>query len=634
MRAAQRMAWPVTSSTATTLAAFLPLLFWPGIIGEFMKYLPVTLLVTLTGSLLMALIFVPTAGAALGARGNGTAPAGTADDHLLLLNDPFAALGSVGRGYLSVLRRLVEHPGKVLLTGTVLLVAVYSAYAAFGRGFEFFPSVEPTQAALKIRARGDLSIVERDALVQRVEQRILDMPEFESVYSRTSVRFGSEDEEDLIGRIQMRYVDWTLRRPSAEILREVRERTADIPGIIIEPEEEAAGPTSGKPIQIELSSRRPERLPEAVAAIRAHLDRMPGLIDITDTRPIPGIEWRLRVDRAQAARFGADITAVGNAIQLVTNGILIGDYRPHDADDEVDIRVRFPLADRNLSRLDDLRVYSADGMVPVSTFVTRTPAPRVGNLQRVDGRRIMTISADVEEGVLADTMVREIAAWIETADLPPDVDIKFRGENEDQEEASAFLSKAFIAALFMMAIILVTQFNSFYQAALILTAVLFSTIGVLLGLLVTNRPFGVVMSGIGVISLAGIVVNNNIVLIDTYNMIRSQGKAAIDAVVETCAQRFRPVMLTTITTILGLLPMVLGVNIDVIGRSVTIGGPSAQWWTQLSTAVAGGLAFATVLTLVLTPAMLVLGDRVSSTVRRVLGRAEAHEPRTAAAENA
>src|SRR5690554_2357529 len=144
MRAAQRMAWPVTSSTATTLAAFMPLLFWPGIIGEFMKYLPVTLLVTLSGSLLMALIFVPTAGVALGARGNGTVPTGAADDHLLLVANPLDGLGTVGRSYISALRRLVEHPGKVLLTGTVLLVAVYSAYAAFGRGFEFFPSVEPT----------------------------------------------------------------------------------------------------------------------------------------------------------------------------------------------------------------------------------------------------------------------------------------------------------------------------------------------------------------------------------------------------------------------------------------------------------------------------------------------------------
>jgi multidrug efflux pump len=631
MRAAQRMSWPVTSSTATTLCAFMPLLFWPGIAGEFMKYLPITLLVTLTGSLLMALLFVPTVGATLGSR-RGAAPAGPAiahDENLLLVKNPFDGLGVIARGYLSVLRHAIAHPGKVLLIGVVLLIGSFAAYSQFGLGYEFFPSVEPTQAALKIRTRGDLSVDERDQLVRRVEQRIMDMPEFESIYSRTSIRFGSEDEEDLIGRIQLRYVDWTLRRPSSEILADVRSRTADIAGLIIEPEEQETGLTSGKPIQLELSSRRPELLPEAVARIRAGLDAMPGLIDISDSRPIPGIEWRLRVDRSQAARFEADITTVGNAIQLVTNGIKIGDYRPHDADDEVDIRVRFPLADRHLGQLDRLRVPSGEGMVPASTFVERTAGPRIGNLQRVDGRRVMTLSADVADGVLADTMVRQIAAWLETAGVPPEIDIVFKGENQDQQEAEEFLSKAFVAALFMMAIILVTQFNSFYQAALILTAVAFSTIGVLLGLLVTHQPFGIVMSGIGVIALAGIVVNNNIVLIDTFNMIRAQGKSAVEAVLETCAQRFRPVMLTTITTILGLTPMVLGINVDVIARNIEVGGPSTQWWTQLATAVAGGLAFATLLTLLLTPSMLVLGERISDLAKRVLVGREHREAATA-----
>lgn len=620
MRAAQRMSWPVTSSTATTLAAFMPLLFWPGIAGEFMKYLPITLLVTLTGSLIMALVFVPTVGGVLGRDRPREQPADTSDEDVLLVKNPFDGLGTVGRFYLATLERVVRHPGKLLLAGALLLGGSIIAYWQLGRGFEFFPEVEPTQAALNIRARGDFSIEERDVLVRQIEERIIDMPEFESVYTRTSIRFGSEDQEDLIGRIQLRYVDWSERRPSAVILEDVRRRTADLAGLVIEPEEQESGLTSGKPIQIELSSRQPELLPEAVARIRQGLEEIGGLVDITDSRPIPGIEWRLRVDRDQAARFGADITTVGNAIQLVTNGIKIGDYRPHDADDEVDIRVRFPPAERNLGQLDQLRVPSSDGMVPVSTFMTRTAAPRVGNLQRVDGRRVMTISADVAEGVLADTKVREIIAWLPNAGLDPNVDVAFKGENEDQEEASAFLQKAFTASLFLMAIILVTQFNSFYQAFLILTAVMFSTIGVLLGLLVTNQPFGIIMSGVGVIALAGIVVNNNIILIDTYNMIRAQGKPPIDAVLETCAQRFRPVMLTTITTILGLMPMVLGVNIDLIGRSIEIGGPSSQWWTQLSTAVAGGLAFATVLTLVLTPSLLLLGERITAAFRRLLAR--------------
>ncbi|HEX6993443.1 MAG TPA: efflux RND transporter permease subunit, partial [Gammaproteobacteria bacterium] len=618
--AAQRMAWPVTSSTATTLVVFLPLLFWPGIAGEFMKYLPITLLVTLTGSLIMALVFVPTVGGVLGRKDDRTVPPGVDEADLLVVQNPYDRLGTAGRFYLATLRRVVGHPGKLLIAGVLLLAGAIGAYALFGRGVEFFPEVEPTQAAINIRARGDYSVEERDVLVRQVEERILGMPEIESVYSRTSLRFGGEEEEDLIGRIQLRYVDWTERRPSAEILAEIRKRTADLAGIIVEPEEQESGLSSGKPIQIEISSRRPELLPDAVAQIRAGLEHIDGLVDITDSRPIPGIEWRLRVDRDQAARFGADITTVGNAIQLVTNGIKIGDYRPHDADDEVDIRVRFPPADRNLGQLDELRISSASGSVPVSTFMTRTPAPRVGNLQRVDGRRVMTISADVEEDVVADTKVQEIAAWLETANLDPEIDVRFRGETEDQEEAAAFLEKAFIAAVCLMALILVTQFNSFYQAFLVLTAIVFSTIGVMLGLLVTNRPFGIVMSGVGVIALAGIVVNNNIILIDTYNVLRERGKDAIDAVLETCAQRFRPVMLTSVTTVLGLMPMVLGINVDLIGRNIEIGSPSTQWWTQLSTAIAGGLSFATLLTLLLTPSMLLLGERATAYFRRVFRR--------------
>jgi multidrug efflux pump len=316
------------------------------------------------------------------------------------------------------------------------------------------------------------------------------------------------------------------------------------------------------------------------------------------------------VNRAQAGRFGADVATVGNAIQLVTNGIKVGEYRPDDADDELDIRVRFPHGERSLDQLQRLRVPTNEGAVPISNFITRTAAPRVGSIQRTDGRRVLKVEADVPEGVLADDKVQEIRQWLQSASLDPAVNIKFKGEDEEQRKAEDFLSKAFGAALFIMAIILVTQFNSFYQALLILSAVVFSTVGVLLGLLITGQPFGIVMSGIGVIALAGIVVNNNIVLIDTYNLLRSTGMDAAQAVLRTGAQRLRPVLLTTVTTILGLMPMVLGVNIDLIHRHIQVGGPSTQWWTQLATAVAGGLAFATVLTLVMTPCLLLVGEKL------------------------
>jgi multidrug efflux pump len=606
------MAWPIIASTATTLAAFAPLVFWPGITGEFMKYLPLTLIAVLSASLLMALVFVPTLGSMIGKTGalNAKARERLAAAEIGDLN----TIGGFTGGYIRFLNKALSYPLLTAGAVTAVLVLVFVLYGRFGHGVEFFPEVEPEFARINIAARGDLSVDEKDALVRKVERRILDMPEFESVYARTGGG-GRGAREDQIGSIALQLVDWEFRRPAAEILEEVRERTADIAGVVIDTKTPRAGPGGEKPIVIELSSRDQGALTAAVARVRAVLDGMDGLEDVEDSRPLPGIEWRIGVDRAQAARFGADVTLVGNTIQLVTNGIKIGEYRPDDAEEEIDIRVRYPLGSRNLDEIDKLRVPSDNGPIPITNFVDRTPAQKVGTIERTDMRRTMTVSSDVAPGVLADVKVRELRDRLLELTPDPRVSITFRGDKEDQDEASAFLSRAMIVAVFIIAIILVTQFNSVFQALLILTAVLFSTGGVLLGHLVMNMPFGIVMSGIGVIALAGIVVNNNIVLIDTYNNLRAHGVEYLEAVLRTCAQRLRPVLLTTITTILGLMPMVLGININLVERHLTIGGPSSQWWVQLSSSVAGGLAFATVLTLLLTPALIVAQARAAANWR-------------------
>ena len=606
--AAKRMAWPIIAATATTLAAFMPLLFWPGIVGEFMKYLPITLIATLAASLFMALVFVPTLGGVIGRR----APDSDYQVESLSAAESgdLERITGASRLYLRVVRVAVTHPLSVVLLAGVLLAGVYAAYGHFGRGVEFFPDVEPENAVLHVHARGDLSVDERDLLVREVEQRILGMPEFASIYARSGTRFRSEEvSEDTIGIVQLEFVEWRHRRPAAEILDEVRARTADLAGIVLEVRKEEMGPPVGKAIQIELSSPESALLPVAVEQVRAGLAGIDGLVDVTDTRAIPGIEWQMRVDREEASRFGVDVNIVGSTIRLVTNGIKAGEYRPDDTDDEVEIRVRFPFSERSLGQLDRLRVTTSEGAIPIANFVTRAAIPRTGTINRTDGQRILKVESEVREGVSVNEKVTEIRKWLAGAGLDPRISVTFKGEDEEQREAEAFLTKAFGAALFVMAIILVTQFNSFYQAFLILSAVLLSTIGVLLGLLVTNQPFGIVMSGIGVIALAGIVVNNNIVLIDTYNILRRSGMDPIEAALRTGVLRLRPVLLTSVTTVLGLMPMVLGVNIDIVGRSISVGGPSTQWWTQLATAVAGGLAFATILTLVLTPSLLVLGER-------------------------
>jgi multidrug efflux pump len=608
--AAKRMAWPITSSTATTLAAFLPLLFWPGVVGEFMKFLPITLLATLTASLLMALIFVPNLGALVG-------KAEVADPKTMKLlsaaeRGDLRQLRGLAGLYVRLLRRILTRPVAVLLAAIVIAGGTYAAYGAFGRGVEFFPDIEPEVARLQVHARGDLSVYQRDDLVREVEARVLEVGGIDTVYSRSSASFGREDvDEDVIGVLLLELAPWRERRPAREIFGEIRARTADLAGIRVEVREQEAGPPVGKAVQVELSSRLPERLEPAVAEVRALFDRLEGLTDVTDSRPVPGIEWRIEVDREQAGRFGADVALVGSAVQLVTNGILIGEYRPDDADEEIDIRARFPEDRRSLDQLQRLRVNGRSGAVPISNFVTRVPAPKVGTLERVDGERVLEVAADVADGVLASDKVAEIQAWLAEQELDPAIRVSFKGEDEEQKASQEFLSRAFGVALFLIAIILVTQFDSLYQALLILSAVVFSTVGVMLGLLLTDQPFGIVMSGVGVIALAGIVVNNNIILIDTYNELRKRGLAPYEAVLRTSAQRLRPVLLTTVTTVLGLMPMVLRVNVDLFAREVTFGGPSTDWWAQLASAVAGGLTFATLLTLVLTPALLLLGARTS-----------------------
>jgi multidrug efflux pump len=490
-------------------------------------------------------------------------------------------------------------------------------YSQFGKGLEFFPDVDPEFASVLVRMRGNLSIDEMDALVRNVEEKIYGVDGIKTITARSNISFqGDGITEDTHGLIQLEFKDWQERPPGKEILKEIERRTATIPGVIIEQQQVEAGPPTGKDIQIELSSHHPEILAEAVSRVRAHLETVGGLKDVDDSRPVPGVEWQVKVDRAQASRFGADISLVGGYVQFVTNGLLLGTYRPDGADDEVDIRARFPGDERDLKRIQGLRVATPAGNVPITNFIDWQPAPQVGEIHRIDGRRYYTVTANVDENTLTDAKVQELREWEAGLQLPEGLMVRFRGEDEEQQEAMAFLSKAFFVAIFIMAIILVTQFNSFFQAFLVLTAVIFSTIGVFVGLLLTGQPFGVVMNGIGVISLAGIVVNNNIVLIDTFDYHRKSGAAVLDAVLRTGAQRLRPVVLTTITTVLGLLPMVLRLNIDFFGRDITYNAPSTQWWVQLATSVAFGLLFATFLTLILTPSLLVMGDNIGKWRKR------------------
>ncbi len=588
--AANRMAGPVIAATMTRIAAFSPLLFWPGVVGEFMKYMPITLIVTLSASMLYALVFTPTLGAIFGKAHH----------------EPEHKDGL----YMSTVKLAVRHPVVTLLLAVALLIAVPWTYAHEGKGVEFFPNVEPEYGLLYVHARGNLSLAEMDAAVGQAEKRILGWPGVKSVYTRAGKATGGGNnvDEDVVGVIQYEFVDWRARKPAHEVLTELREAMAGIPGVDVEVQVPEAGPPTGKAIQVRLSAVDPAGLNDKAREVAAVLKTIPGVIDVSDGLPPPGIDWALKIDRSKAAQYGASPYAVGSVVQLVTNGLKLSDYRPAGADDAVDIRLRLPQDRRTLSTLDQLRIETTQGSVPISNFVTRQPEPKVGILNRIDGQRTIVVQANVASGVQPAAAQAQVTEAMKKMDLPG-IRWKLAGQDEESKAASDFLGKAFGAALFLIFIVLLAQFNKFSSVMMVLSCVIMSTIGVLLGLLITGQPFGIVMSGIGVIALAGVVVNNNIVLIDTYDRLRHEGWDKMEAVLQTCRERARPVVLTALSAIFGVLPIAFGLGLEIFHHETTINAPSTQWWIALSSAIVFGLSFATVLTLIVTPAMLMVFTR-------------------------
>jgi len=629
--AVKRMFWPVTASTATTLAAFLPMLFWPGVSGQFMGYLPVTVFTVLIGSLLYALLFGPVLGSLLGKSSEHNVRA-SKNQAALEMADP-TSLDSFTGHFARLLTLVCARP--LLTMGIVfsLLGSIFWAYGKFGVGTIFFSDADPQFIKVSVLGRGNFSAKEVNQLVREAEDEILEIPGIRFINTQTmlpGVGGGdSSSSSDRIGSIFLElYPEAERTLKGNEIIREVRQRTAHLAGIRIEIRPLEKGPPVGKPIQIELTSRERALLEPAMARVRAYLDTLPELIDIDDTAALPSIEWRVEVDRTQAAMYGADVSSAGLAVQLVTNGVKVAEYRPDNADDSVDIRVRYPRGERGTRAIEELRLSTNEGMVPLSNFVRVLPAPGVDSFKRIDGIPVELIRADVAEGVMADAMVREIDNWLQQQNFDPAVNIRFRGANEEQADSMAFVSAAFSLALALMFILLVTQFNNFYQSTLILAAVVMSTAGVLLGLLVLAKPFSALLTGVGVLALAGIVVNNNIILIDTFNHLR-RAHPELDTravIVRATVQRLRPVLLTTVTTVCGLLPLACGYSVDLISRTIRAEGEMAMFWGPLSQAIVFGLSFATVLTLIATPAMLALPVSLKEKLNRRRKHRAANKP--------
>ena len=812
--AAKRMFWPVISSTATTLCAFLPMLFWPGVPGQFMGMLPVTLIFVLSASLVVALVYLPVMGGVTGrveqfitngmeaisrlpilahiammvafvlvagftmAVGftapvdsvgvpTGPAPlsglmsaafadmdgrnilgsvipsfvkafgvillmaiasAAVVSSGLGLFISALATLPRLGRGgawiankiignhqrkvrsgyqrspFGKVMEAIVGNPIMPLVMAGFVFVFVGTTYIYFGnnnKGIEFFVESEPEQAVVYVLARGNLSLDEKDVLVKQAEDIIGAHPGIDTAFAfagkggLNANTGGAQAPMDTIGQIQLETIPWEDRPNSREawftvpftdyvISREVKAEAFDgdtvideltaqlkeIPGIKIEILNLSRGPASGKPVHLRIKGDDWDNLLTAATAARQQFDATPGLFLIEDTRPLPGIDWQINVDVQKAGRYGADVATVGAMVQLVTRGLLLDTMRVDSSDEEIEIRVRLPENDRVLSTLDTLKVRTRDGLVPLANFITRTPVPKLAQINRIGQKRYFDVKAGLENGlrkltrtvdvdgeeveqivatlrpnksgnitdvddvrykvlsldpavtstqlntliadeaiqwqpITAGERIEQLTKWLDTDPFAAGLEHEWTGDQEDQAESGAFLMNAFAGALGLMFIILLAQFNSVYNAVLVLAAVVLSTTGVLIGMLVMDQAFSIIMTGTGIVALAGIVVNNNIVLIDTYQEYERY-MPRIEAIIRTAQDRIRPVLLTTITTMAGLAPMMFGLSLDFAGGGYTIDSPTALWWKQLATAVVFGLGIATVLTLMITPSLLAM----------------------------
>ena len=618
-QSAERMFFPILSSTATTLAAFTPLLFWPGVSGEFMSYLPRTLIFVLTSALVMALFFLPAIGGLYGKTeqaGDRTLTALSAANPDFIIDETTLT----GR-YLRILERLMVNPLRTFVALMLIFASIIITYRFFEKDTLYFAEIEPRQAIVLVRARGNLSLDDTEKLTRSVEKEVMQIKGIQAALTQfgPNIAYGgsgnNENPTDLIGSIFIEFQHFTVRESSKKIIQKIKDRTKDFPGIIVEIREQEDGPPIGKDIQLEIRSNNYEGLVDIAEKANAKFKSFDELLtDVEDNRSSPGIEWKIKVDREKAGLFGADISTVGAMVQMITNGVELGTYRPIDADDEVEIRIRYPEEYRDIKNMDSLRVNTPLGSVPISNFVSRTADQRKIQIDRTDGYRQITVKANVlinpvtnEKYPIAEAM-SEIQLWLDEENFGPEYLFRFRGSSEEEEAAAGFLGNAMLGGLALMFIILLLQFNSFYYAILTLTTVASSSIGVLIGLMATGEQFIVVFSGVGIVALAGIVVNNSIVLIDTHQRLEKSGIELKEAVLRAAGQRIRPILITTGTTIIGLLPMAMGTSINIFTRSIELNNPISAWWTNMSISIVFGLGFSTVLTLITIPVLIMLPD--------------------------
>ena len=640
--AGERMFWPIISSTATTLAAFIPLLFWNTIPGKFMAYFPRTMIYVLTASMLMALVFLPTLGSIIGFK-----PKKNANSNAALLagadGDPSQLKGFTGV-YVKFIKKLIQFPLMVIAGLVFISALIIGGFQASMEGpppkpVAFFTQEPGDQIYVFARTRGNSTAEQSLGIGEELERRISQIDAIKSIYNvigpTSNDRFqfdgpGSVPADTTV-KIYIELYPFAERRPLIEILDDISEAVQGIPGVITEVSTVEFGPPIDKDIGILISSDNRTNLANVTRQVRDKLETIEGVQDFEDSLPLPGIDWELVIDRAEAGRLGLDVGRIGSAIQFLTDGALVGKYRPLDVEEEVDIRIRYPKSARDLAQLDTLRIQTPNGAVPLSSVIKRVAKPRQDKIDRRDLLPNYVVKANTTKGYATNKQVEELKNWIEQeSDIPPDVQIKFLGQAEENAATAQFGKTASLAILFMMGVILLLQFNSFYHVFLTLSSVILSVLGVVLGL--TFYPYiSSILVLTGVIALAGIVVNNNIVLIDTYQRLKTHGFSSQDAALRTAAQRLRPVALTTLTTVIGLMPLVLAWQANIFtGEFSTEGSATSGIWAPISYVISCGLGFATILTLIITPVLLAMPSVMSARFNRFKNRVQtsAKKPET------
>jgi CzcA family heavy metal efflux pump len=599
---AAEVAWPVITSTLTTVAAFAPMIFWPGIMGAFMKYLPITLIITLMASLLVALVINPMMSAVF-VRGR--------------LREAHEQSWFM-RGYRRALQTALTHRVTTLTLTVLLLVGMAMLYGRQEHGVELFPEIDPRRAIVNIRCPQGTNIRETDRIARLIEERLRPFAaEIERVISNVGAGAGGYD-ASLAGGSGEHQADITLtfhdyevrRRPSREVLAEIRQAVADLAGAEIKVAQEEDGPPTGAPVTVRLIGEDFTVLEQLAQDVRQRIADVNGLVNLRSDHEATRPELSFRVDRRRATLLGVNTAIVGNFIKTAVFGSEVGKYRQFN--DEYDITIRLPEAQR--TTIDDLlrlRVPNNHGAaVPLSSLGDFQYTGGYGTISRVNQRRVITLSADAE-GRLGTEVLADAQSRLAGLNLPLGYEIRYAGEKEEQDKAQAFLSKAFLVALLLIVLILVAQFNTLTVPLIIMSTVILSLIGVFAGLLIHAMPFGIIMTGIGVISLAGVVVNNAIVLLDYTQLLRRGGMDLVPAAVEAGATRLRPVLLTAGTTILGLIPMAAGISYDFHKMEWALKSESAQWWASMAIAMIYGLGFATVLTLVVVPTLYISLTRLA-----------------------